>query len=131
MSQDFAVAAASGSLRSSVRSDAQLPHKWSDEGVAIETQFTGAHLLHLATAACVLNDLYREAVSLGVRIDGVRVDVIGEFDTTAWRSTGIDYHVTIDSPSPPAQVSQLLAAVDEVAEIPRALRAGAEVRRIT
>jgi uncharacterized OsmC-like protein len=129
VSEEFAVAAASGSLRSTVRIDAQLPHKWSQEGVAIETEFTGAHLLHLATAACILNDLYREAEAHGVHVNGVRVDATGTFDTGVWRSEGIAYRVEIDSPSPAAHVDRLLVAVDEVAEIPRVLRAGAEVRR--
>ena len=50
MGDDFPVAVAAGSLRSSVRADAELPHAWSSEGVAVQTSFTGAHLLHLATA---------------------------------------------------------------------------------
>jgi uncharacterized OsmC-like protein len=129
VNDEFAVAAASGSLRSSVRVDAELPHKWSEEGVAIQAQFTGAHLLHLATAACVLNDVYREATSLGVHVDGVRVQATGTFDTESWRSNGIVYNVEIDSPNLPADVDRLVATVDEIAEIPRVLRAGAQVRR--
>lgn len=129
MIDDFSVTAASGTLRSSVCADVELPHTWSDEGVAIETQFTGAHLLHLATAACVLNDLYREAGESGVQLRGVRVRAAGTFDTETWRSNGITYRVDIDSPSPPEDVDRLLEAVDRVAEIPRVLRAGAQVQR--
>ena len=129
MSDDFAVAAASGTLHQTVRAAVELPHRWSDQGVAVETQFTGAHLLHLSAAACVLNDVYREAVSTGVEVRGVRVDARGSFDTETWRSGGITYRVTVDSPNAPADVDRLLRAVDEVAEIPRVLRAGAEVRR--
>lgn len=106
-----------------------MPHKWSDAGVAIECQFTGAHLLHLATAACVLNDLYREATLIGVHLDGVRVGAAGSFDTETWQSEGIVYRVEIDSPSGREDVDRLLATVDEVAEIPRALRSGAQVVR--
>lgn len=97
--------------------------------MAIETQFTGAHLLHLATAACVLNDLYREALSLGVQLHGVRVDASGSFDMAEWRSEGITYSVQVDSPNAPPEVDRLLATVDELAEIPRVLRAGADVQR--
>lgn len=32
----------------------------------VETQFTGAHLFHLAAAGCVLNDVYREANNLNL-----------------------------------------------------------------
>jgi hypothetical protein len=127
---DFAVAAACGSLRSTVRADAVLPHKWSEAGVAVEMQFTGAHLLHLATAACILNDLYREAATRNVPLDGVRVNAAGTFDTTVWHSNGITYEIELDSPSPAAELARLVTAVDGLAEIPRALRAGIQVQRI-
>jgi uncharacterized OsmC-like protein len=127
---DFAVAAAAGSLRSSVRADAVFPHQWTDEGVAVEVAFTGAHLLHLAAAACVLNDLYREAAHAGVELNGVRVTAEGDFDRESWRSTGIRYGVQVDSDSSEGVVNELIGIVDHVAEIPRALREGADVRRI-
>jgi uncharacterized OsmC-like protein len=99
--------------------------------VAVETQFTGAHLLHLAVAACVLNDLYREAATCGLQLDGVRVDAEGSFDQDTWRSTGITYRVQVDSPTAAdGEVAALTRVVDDVAEIPRALRAGAEVARV-
>jgi anti-sigma factor RsiW len=77
----------------------------------------------------VLNDLYREAAASGVTLDGVRVTAEGGFDTGTWTSTGIAYAVEVDSPAPAAEVDRLLARVDDVAEIPRAVRAGAPVRR--
>jgi uncharacterized OsmC-like protein len=129
MANGFAVAVAAGSLRSTVTATTHLPHQWTDEGVAVDTAFTGAHLLHLAVAACVLNDLYRESQRLGVALDGVRVEAGGGFDTEAWCSTGVTYRVEVDSPAAADDVARLVAAVDEVAEIPKALRAGAEVRR--
>ena len=131
MTNNFAVAAAAGSLRSSVRADAVLPHVWTQEGVAVETQFTGAHLLHMAVAACVLNDLYREAANLRVQLTGVRVDAEGSFDTESWRSTGITYRVRVDEQGGSVgALAALINAVDEVAEIPRALRTGLEVTRV-
>src|SRR6478609_2658137 len=69
--------------------------------------FTGAHLLHLAAAGCVLNDVYREAERLGVPIDGVRVTASGGFDTDTWQSTGISYAVDIDSPAPTDQINSV------------------------
>jgi hypothetical protein len=59
--------------------------------------------------------------------DGVTVE--GEFDTPTWQSAGITYSVEIDSGAPADQIAQLLEVVDRVAEIPQALRAGADVRR--
>lgn len=124
---DFTIRVAAGSLRPAVRADAQFSHRWTDGGVAAEVQFTGAHLLHLAVGGCVLNDVYREAPTHGVAVEGVLVTVDGDFDRKVWASTGITYSVELDTPSPGDQVLQLLSAVHDVAEIPRALRAGAPV----
>jgi len=88
----------------------------------------GAQVLHLAAALCVVNDAYREAERLGIRLDGVAVEADGAFDDD-WHSTGIEYAVTLDSPAPAGDLDRLLARVDEVAEVPRAVRAGAPVTR--
>lgn len=126
---DFRIQVAAGSLRDAVRADASFSHPWTDGGVAVEASFTGAHLLHLAAGGCVLNDVYREAERSEIAVDGVLVIVDGDFDRETWVSTGITYSVQIDSPSPADDLQQLLRAVDGVAEIPRALRAGAPVER--
>jgi uncharacterized OsmC-like protein len=94
-------------------------------------RFHGGHLLHLAAAGCVLNDVYREAAALGIELKGVRVTAAGGFDTTAWQSTGIGYSVEVSSDAPADQLAHLLEVVDQVAEIPRAIRAGAAVRRVS
>ena len=125
----FDVVVCAGSLRSSDAHAVRFAHRWTPEGVTVEAEFTGAHLLHLAAAGCVLNDLYREAAALGLRIDGVRVTATGGFDADSWVSTGISYAVDVDSPASPGELARLLAVVDEIAEIPRALRAGAPVSR--
>jgi len=104
-------------------------HRWTDGGVDVEADFTGAHLLHAGVAACILNDLYREAAALGLSLDGVRVVAVGGFDTD-WASTGVNYRVEIDSPADGASKRELLRTVDRVAEIPRALRAGTTVARL-
>ena len=130
MTDDFRVAAASGSLRTDLPADLHFSHGWSAEGVVVQTSFTGAHLLHLSVAGCVLNDLHREAIALDVPLEGVLVEVAGSFDTDTWRSGGITYRVQVDSSASAADVARLLARVDEVAEIPRVLRAGAHVGRI-
>jgi hypothetical protein len=45
--------------------------------VTVDTEFTGGHLLHLAAAGFVLNDLYREAAALGIELHRVRVTATG------------------------------------------------------
>lgn len=122
----FGVTASAGSLRG--ETGVVLPHVWTPQGVVAEPAANGAHLLHLAIALCILNDTFREAERLGVAIDGVRVTADGGFDPE-WRSTGVTYELTVDSTASPEDVSRLVEAVDDVAEIPKALRAGATVRR--
>jgi hypothetical protein len=95
----------------------------------VRTDFTGAHLLHLAVAGCVLNDTYREAAALNIEIAGVRVSASGGFDTRTWQSTGIQYVLEIDSPASAPDVEQLQLRVEQVAEIPKALRLGCPVVR--
>ncbi len=122
----FAVRACAGSLRDGV--GIALPHPWTEEGVLATAVANGAQALHLAVALCVLNDTYREAERLGVRVDGAAVTADGGFDEE-WASTGIVYDVRVDSPADDATLAGLVEVVDEVAEIPRALRAGAAVGR--
>jgi uncharacterized OsmC-like protein len=129
MSDRFDVVVGAGSLRSARA--VQFPHRWTPEGVTVEADFTGAHLLHLAAAGCVLNDVYREAATLGIELDGVRVSAHGGFDTDTWQSTGISYSVQVRSSASAEKLAHLLDVVDAVAEIPRAIRSGAPVYRIT
>jgi uncharacterized OsmC-like protein len=129
MDDRYAVAVAAGALRSESEGSARFPHRWTSDGVTVDAAFTGAHLVHVAIAGCVLNDLYREAAASGIDLHGVRVSAEGGFDTDTWTSTGITYSVEIVSDAPDDRLAGLLAIVDEVAEIPRALRAGATVRR--
>ena len=126
---DLDAVVSAGTLRNTARDAVQFPHRWTDGGVSVETSFTGAHLLHLAAAGCVLNDVFREADRLGIAVAGARVTASGGFDTTTWHSTGIDYTVEVDGPTD-EQLRTLLEVVDAVAEIPRSIRAGAPVRRI-
>jgi uncharacterized OsmC-like protein len=127
---DYQVVVGAGSLRTASADAVSFPHRWTGEGVSVESPFTGAHLLHLAAAGCVLNDVYREAEGFGIPVAGVRVTASGGFDTASWASTGIDYTVEIDSDAPERHLIALRQRVDEVAEIPKAIRAGAPVRRV-
>lgn len=122
----FGVRAGAGSLRPS--DGVVLEHTWTAEGVVAGPATNGAQLLHLSVAVCVLNDTYREARRLGIEVNGVAVSADGAFDDD-WRSTGIVYEHTVDSPAPDEQVQELVAAVDVVAEIPQVLRRGASVTR--
>jgi uncharacterized OsmC-like protein len=126
---DFSVVVGAGTLRSGTPDAVTFPHQWTSHGVTVDASFTGAHLLHLAAAGCVLNDVYREAGTLGVDVRGVRVSATGEFEPDSWRSTGIRYSVRVDTTASADEVDGLLRRVDAVAEIPKAIRAGARVER--
>lgn len=123
------VKVSAGSLRTDPSVGWTMPHAWTDEGVVVEAEGTGAHALHLAVALCVLNDSFREGEALGVPVAGVRVTADGGFDTESWVSTGITYTVDVESPASEDAVAKLVQRVDEVAEIPRVLRAGMTVGR--
>jgi uncharacterized OsmC-like protein len=131
MDNRFEVTVGAGTMMSPSSTAVRFPHRWTDGGVTVEADFTGGHVLHLAVASCVLNDIYREAAALGVDVTGVRVTAAGGFDTATWQSAGIDYWVEVSSDAPADQLAHLLAVVDQVAEIPQAIRAGAPVQRIT
>jgi hypothetical protein len=88
---------------------------------------TGSYLT--ADEEGVLNDTYREAAALNIEIVGVRVSASGGFDTRTWQSTGIQYVLEIDSPASSRDVEQLRLRVEQVAEIPKALRLGCQVVR--
>jgi hypothetical protein len=131
MDDRFEVVVGAGTLASASGAVVRFPHRWTPAGVTVEAEFTGGHLLHLAAAGCVLNDVYREAAALGIGLTGVRVTAAGGFDTATWQSTGIDYAVEVSSDAPAGQLGRLLEVVDRVAEIPQAIRAGAAVRRVS
>jgi uncharacterized OsmC-like protein len=124
----FGVRAIAGTLRAS--EGVVLHHSWTDEGVVAGPAANGGHLLHLSVALCVLNDTYREAERLGIEVDGVAVEADGDFDDE-WRSTGIAYSVMLESRASTEDLERLRTVVNEVAEIPRTIRAGARVERRT
>jgi putative redox protein len=84
--------------------------------------FNGGQLLYAAIAACVSNDLYREAVALGVSLTRVAVTVDGDFRAPRQPSTPISVDVEVEGDAPEARLSELVQLVDEIAEIPNSIR---------
>jgi hypothetical protein len=105
-----------------------IPHPWTDGGIAVEGGGTGAHLLLTAVGSCVLNDVYREA-DPGIPIDGVVVEVGGDFDSATWSTTAIGYDVTVDSSEAGDVIARLVETVDTIAEIPRVVSGEVTVSR--
>jgi hypothetical protein len=129
MDNTYPVTLTAGSLRADPSVGWLVPHRWSDGGVVIQTEPNGVGVLHVAVALCVLNDVFRGAIELGLEVAGVQVSARGEFDEETWQSSGVTYAVEVDSPAGVDQVAALVAQVDRVAEVPRALRAGMTVER--
>jgi len=86
--------------------------------------FNGGQLLYLSIAACVSNDLYREATTMDIDLRHVRVEVDGDFPARGASSTPISVVVTLDADADADAdaLDRLLAEVDRVAEIPNSLR---------
>ena len=84
--------------------------------------FNGGQLLYLSIAACWSNDLYREAATMGIELDGVDITVDGDFPARGSGSTPISLDLVIRSTAPEDRVRDLIAEVERVAEIPRAIR---------
>jgi putative redox protein len=84
--------------------------------------FNGGQLLYLSIAACWSNDLYREATTMGIELDGVEITVDGDFPARGSGSTPIAVDVVVHSSAPEERVRELIAEVERVAEIPRAIR---------
>jgi organic hydroperoxide reductase OsmC/OhrA len=69
-------------------------HRAGHAHVRIE-MLTGAHLLHLAVAGCLFNDILRVAAERGITINQLEVSADGDFDGEPAVSTGISYSVRI------------------------------------
>jgi putative redox protein len=100
-----------------------LQHHRTD-GIQIEAQpLSGGHLLHLAVAGCVFNDLYHLAAERGIRLTDVRVAATGGFEgEEPTISTGITYQVSVSGEASEEQLRELVAEVDRTASIPDVLR---------
>jgi uncharacterized OsmC-like protein len=84
--------------------------------------FSGGQLFYLSIAACLSNDLYREAATMGIELDGVEISVDGDFPARGAGSTPIAVDITVRSRAAETALRELLAEVERVAEIPRAIR---------
>ena len=90
-------------------------------------EFTGGHLLHLAVAGCVYNDLFREAAKRGITVTRAWVSADGGFEGEPCASTGIRYSLRVEGDASEAELRELVAHVEAIAEVPSVIRLGAEV----
>jgi organic hydroperoxide reductase OsmC/OhrA len=92
--------------------------------------FNGGQLLNLAVAACVSNDLFREAARDGIVLRRVRVGARSDYGGDPVVSGPIDYEVEVEGDAPTDRLANLVRAVDRIAEIPNSIRGATEVRLV-
>ena len=90
--------------------------------------WSGGHLLHLAVAGCLFNDLLREAPNRGITVDHLSVTADGDFDANG--SSGIRYAIEIRSSADRPAIERLVADIEAGAIIPKGLRAGIAVEPV-
>jgi organic hydroperoxide reductase OsmC/OhrA len=90
----------------------------------------GGELLMLALATCYCNDLYREARKQGLEIEGVDVEVMGEYTGEGQPVESIRYRATAWTSAPREKVYEVMTHTDTVAEIQNTLRKAAEIALI-
>jgi putative redox protein len=90
--------------------------------------FNGGQLLYLAIGGCISNDLFREAAIRDIHLVTVRVVVHGDFSGDPAVSEPVSYDVELVGDAGRAELEQLVAHVDAIAEIPNSVRRGTEVR---
>lgn len=89
---------------------------------------TGGELLFLALATCFCNDIYREAIKRGIRVESVEVTVDGDFEAEKMPATNIGYHPIVKADASDTEIQDLILYTDSIAEIHNTLRIGTPVR---
>ena len=87
----------------------------------------GGELLCLALATCYCNDLYREAAKRSIEVVGVEVQATAEFGAEGHPASRLSYHVVVRARAAAADIRDLVANTDKVAEVHNTLRLGMPV----
>jgi uncharacterized OsmC-like protein len=90
--------------------------------------FNGGQLLYLAIAACISNDLYREAAAQGIALSNVAITVDGDFPGRGQPSTPIEVSLEVTGETSEDKLAALVDEVERVAEIPNSIRGATLVR---
>jgi organic hydroperoxide reductase OsmC/OhrA len=100
-----------------------IPPKASGVG----SSASGGELLFLALATCYCNDIYREAVQQGVRVEQVEVVVAGQFGAAGEPASHVTYRARVVADAPEAEIRALMLRTDALAEIQNTLRVATPV----
>ncbi len=89
---------------------------------------SGGEMLLAALATCYCNDVYREAGKMGIEVFAVEVDCQAEFPAEGEPARAVTYSTRIRAKASEAQIQDLAARTDRMAEIHNTLRAAIPVR---
>lgn len=87
----------------------------------------GGEFLMLALATCYCNDLYREALRLGIPLDAVQVEATAEFEGIGLAASSVRYRAQVTSAAGAETIERLLRETNAVAEVHNTLRKGVPV----
>lgn len=91
------------------------------------SSINGGELLLLSLATCFCNDIYREAAKRNIAVDGVEVEVTGEFGAEGEPGYNFQYKAKVTSDAPQQEIDTLIAHTDQIAEIHKTLRRGLNI----
>jgi uncharacterized OsmC-like protein len=90
--------------------------------------FNGGELLLLAIGGCYSNDIFREAAKRGLAVKNVQVTVNADWAGDPVCAQNVAFNVMVEADAAEADILDLIAQTDRVAEIPNSLRLGTEVK---
>ena len=89
---------------------------------------SGGELLFLALATCFCNDIYREGLRRGIKVESVEVEVDGDFEAEGKPASNIVYRVRVNADASEEKIHELIVYTDSIAEIQNTLRLGTSVK---
>ncbi|HEY7049322.1 MAG TPA: OsmC family protein [Jatrophihabitantaceae bacterium] len=104
-----------------------VQHHLTDRAQIMIDTLSGGHLLHLAVAGCLFNDILREAGQRGITITDLRVTADGGFVGDPLLSSGVHYAVTIAGDVPEDVLRALVAECQDASAVAGSLRRGTPV----
>lgn len=88
---------------------------------------SGGHVLHLAVACCLFNDVLGMAARRGITVTDLRVSADGGFAGTPAVSTGVTYAIDVAGDAPEDDLRRLVDDAQRDAAIPLTLNRGTSV----
>jgi len=82
----------------------------------------GGELLFLSLATCYTNDIYREALKMEIKVEMVKVEVLGDFESEGDPAKNITYNVKVTANADEKAINELIYQTDKKAEIQNTLR---------